>query len=63
MKLVGVIIGAVLFFLIILIERWNTAYKRRERDRAINSDNLRHITGSSRRWWKEPSGDELDDDY
>ena len=63
MKLVGVIIGAVLFFLIILIERWNTAYKRRERDRAIDSSELSHITGSSRRWWKEPSGDELEGDH
>lgn len=40
------------------IEVWNLsrAHNRRERDRKLESSDLRHITGR-KHWWQEPPGD------
>jgi len=53
-----------LAFVIPLVEIWthNASRKRRERDREVRGDNLRHITGA-RQWWKEPPGDGPEGDH
>jgi hypothetical protein len=57
-------IAGLLLTAIWLAEVWghNAARKRRERDRAREARDMRHITGSPR-WWKEPPDDELHGDY
>lgn len=42
-----------------LIEAWShrRSRRRRERDREREQARLDHITGSARKWWKEPDDD------
>jgi len=63
MKL-AILLLVLLAFVIPLVEMWvgNASRKRRERDRTVRGDNLRHITGA-RQWWKDPPDDGPEGDY
>jgi hypothetical protein len=60
----GVAILAGLILLAFLLERWSLrrGYMRRERDRAREANNLRHIT-KARPWWREPPADGPEGDH
>lgn len=44
------------------VMRLNRAHNRRERDRKLESNNLRHITGNVQ-WWQEPPEDGPEGDH
>ena len=60
----AVVIIAGLFLVAWWLEAYglSRAYSRRERDRELEANNLRHITGN-RKWWQEPPGDGPEGDH
>ena len=57
-QMIALLVTVGLVLLVCLVEAYglSRAHSRRERDRELESNNLRHITGN-RKWWQEPPGD------